>query len=185
MNQKSQKRKILRFLSGKINKEIDIFCIYQWIERCYFHEWCKLAVALGSHVPPNSLDQHFHKRLEYLLSECRSKLKEQNKQIELERPELHQPFTFTIKLQVSPEEATAWLNSISNRKLERALINNWHCNQEGYVSAQSVLWLYCWAKTGMGSEQAAQAAQSVFDRIFPFTYGFFDSRLDHEWARKM
>lgn len=82
MNKDSQKRKIQRFLKGKINKDIDGFCIYQWIERCYFHSWWELGHKLGSYIPPGSFNQDFHKRLEYLLTECRSKLREQATQIE-------------------------------------------------------------------------------------------------------
>ena len=71
MNEESQRRKILRLLKGKGPKDVDAFCIYQWVERCHYQGWWNLGVKLGSHVPPNSLDTHYHKRLEYLLSECR------------------------------------------------------------------------------------------------------------------
>jgi hypothetical protein len=72
MNAETQKRRIIRFLNGRNRDEIDTFCIYQWIDRCHFHGWYDLGLALASHVPPDSLDAHRHKRLDYLLSECRS-----------------------------------------------------------------------------------------------------------------
>ncbi len=75
MNKEKQRREILRFLKGKGNKDVDAFCIYQWIERCHFHGWWDIGIALAPSVPPNSLDQDYHKRLNYLLYECRSKLK--------------------------------------------------------------------------------------------------------------
>jgi len=77
MNQDYQYRQIKRFLKGKIKKDIDTFCIYQWIERCHFHGWWELGIRLGPSIPPNSLPQEYHKKVEYLLAECRSKLKEQ------------------------------------------------------------------------------------------------------------
>lgn len=77
MNQDYQCRQIQRFLKGRGKKDIDTFCIYQWIERCHFHGWWELGVRLGSSIPPNSLPQEYHKRVDYLLSECRTKLKEQ------------------------------------------------------------------------------------------------------------
>ena len=73
MNKESQKRKILNFINKKTAKDIDAFCIYQWIERCHFEGWWVLALSLS--VPPNSLNQDYHKRLNYLLSECRHNLK--------------------------------------------------------------------------------------------------------------
>ncbi len=87
MSRDSQKRKILRFLKGKGRKDIDAFCIYQWIDRCHFHGWWDLGVALGPSVPPNSLDEHYHKRLDFLLGECRSKFEALKKEfIELKNP---------------------------------------------------------------------------------------------------
>ena len=84
MNEENQRRKILRLLKGKGPKDVDAFCIYQWVDRCYFHGWWDLGAKLGSSIPPNSLTREYHKRLEYLLSECRSKLKDQF--VELKSP---------------------------------------------------------------------------------------------------
>jgi hypothetical protein len=71
MNKDRQKRQILRFLSKKYTAQVDVFTIYQWIDRCYFEQWRELAVALGALLPPNSLTDQYHKRVEYMLSECR------------------------------------------------------------------------------------------------------------------
>ena len=73
MNKESQRRKILSFFDKKANKDIDSFCIYQWIERCHFLGWWTLAVDLGAHVPPNSLNKDYHRRLDFILRECREK----------------------------------------------------------------------------------------------------------------
>ncbi len=89
-----------------------------------------------------------------------------------------------IKLKVDPEEAAYFLEAIDNNTFRKAINENWHVNKEGFVKAQSILWLFCWAKTGMGSKDTAYDVQSVFDAIFPFTYNFFESRVDLEWARQ-
>jgi len=72
-----QKRAIERFLKGIGTKNIDVFSLYQWIDRCYYQGWWDLACALGANIPPNSLILDYHKRLEFLLRECRTKLNEQ------------------------------------------------------------------------------------------------------------
>jgi hypothetical protein len=69
------RRQILSFLNGKGNRDIDTFSVYQWIERCHFEGWWELALSLTQNIPPNSLPQDYHKRLNYLLSDCRNKLK--------------------------------------------------------------------------------------------------------------
>jgi hypothetical protein len=74
MNSEIQLRKINRFLKGKGRKEIDAFCIYQWIDRCHFEGWWDAAVALGSCIPPNALNQDYQKRIEFLLGQCRNQI---------------------------------------------------------------------------------------------------------------
>jgi len=76
MNKEKRKRQIRMFLDGKGGKDVDAFCIYQWIERCHFHSWWDYALRLAPSVPPNSLDQHYHKRLDFLLTECRNNLEQ-------------------------------------------------------------------------------------------------------------
>lgn len=83
MNEATQKKQICRFLKGRIKKDVDTFCIYQWIERCHYQGWWDLGNSLGSHMPPNSLDVHYQKRLEYILSECRKNLKEQFAEVKM------------------------------------------------------------------------------------------------------
>jgi len=48
---------------------------------------------------------------------------------------------------------------------------------DGRVRAQSVLWLFCWAKTGMNSEEARQVSAQIFDEILPITFAKFDAVL--------
>jgi hypothetical protein len=82
MNRDREKREINKFLFGNTGIEVDAFPIYQWIERCYYEKWWELGQSLGACVPPNSLDDHFSKRLDYLLNECqqhRPKVEQQAK----------------------------------------------------------------------------------------------------------
>jgi hypothetical protein len=55
--------------------------------------------------------------------------------------------------------------------------------EDGRVPEESVNWLFCWAKTGMGSKAAAQDARRVFDTILPMSFAEYDRRVDHEYAR--
>lgn len=89
MNKDKQQRRIQRFLAGTGKKNVDTFCVYQWIERCHYEGWWDLGTALGSHVPPNSLAQDYHKRLDFLLRECRSKLNEQFVEIKPGSQKIH------------------------------------------------------------------------------------------------
>jgi len=185
MDEDIQRRKILQFLRGKYRKEVSPFGIYQWIEYCLYKKWWEIGFALGSYIPPNSLDQHFHKRLDYLLSECQRNSKEKVIPPQDKRKNGAYSYSFKTKLQIPIEKADRLIESINNAKFLRAKESNWRVDQNGNVRAQSILWLYCWAKTGMGSINSADRAQAVFDMLFPFTYGFLDSRIDHKWARKM
>lgn len=89
-----------------------------------------------------------------------------------------------VQLKLDIYDAGAWIQSVQNNKFQEAVNGNWFVDKSGNVRAQSVLWLYCWAVTGMGSIDTARDVQEVFDRIFPFTYNFFESKVDHEWARE-
>ena len=52
------------------------------------------------------------------------------------------------------------------------------------ATAQSICWLYCWAKTGQNSDKAAKQARRAFDAIFDRSYSWLDGRLRHENAQK-
>jgi len=80
MNNEVQRRKIIRFLKGKGHQEIDAFSIYQWIDRCHYQGWWEFAVALGPSIPPNSLNQDYQKRIEFLLGQCRNQIRQRKDQ---------------------------------------------------------------------------------------------------------
>jgi len=89
-----------------------------------------------------------------------------------------------IKIQVSRDEAENLMDTVFHKTFQKARKIHWRINEDGYIWPQSVLWLFCWAKTGMGSKKTAQASQQIFDKIFPFSYNFFNSRIPHNYARE-
>lgn len=88
-----------------------------------------------------------------------------------------------MQLLVSNAEAKRLVESIPHNTCVDASALHWSVSDQGNANAQSVLWLFCWAKTGMGSRRAADAAKAVFDQLFPVKFGEFDARVDHEYAR--
>jgi hypothetical protein len=88
-----------------------------------------------------------------------------------------------MKLLVTNAEALRLIQSIPHASCIEGSKNNWVVSDQGNATAQSALWLFCWAKTGMGSRKAAQAAKEVFDQIFPVKFVEFDARVDHQYAR--
>jgi len=79
MNESTQKRQIQRFLKGNDKRDIDAFCIYQWIERCHFQEWWEMAIELSPYITPGSLNTDYQKRLDFILKDCRIKQDASNK----------------------------------------------------------------------------------------------------------
>jgi predicted type IV restriction endonuclease len=89
-----------------------------------------------------------------------------------------------VHLKVSPEEALKELKTISHKTFQDVLRGNWHADDFGNVKAQSVCWLFCWAKTGMKSKKTAIASKEVFNKIFDIGYEDFDKKVDHKWAQE-
>lgn len=89
-----------------------------------------------------------------------------------------------MQLKVSVEEAQRQVVSIPHKSCVKGAVDNWKVDRHGNVRAQSVLWLFCWAKTGMNSEQARQASARVFDQILPVRFVDLDAALDHTYARE-
>uniref|UniRef100_A0A7V4XU88 Uncharacterized protein n=1 Tax=Acidobacterium capsulatum TaxID=33075 RepID=A0A7V4XU88_9BACT len=87
-------------------------------------------------------------------------------------------------LRVTAEEARKRLLSIPHSTCTKAIDEHWKVDQDGKVRAQSVLWLFCWAKTGMNSEEARRSSVLVFDTILSRSFASLDAVLDHQYARK-
>ena len=88
-----------------------------------------------------------------------------------------------MQLKKSTDEAKKLILSIPHKTCARAITENWKVGPDGRVQAQSVFWLFCWAKTGMNSEHARQVAIRVFDEILPISFAEFDAAVDHQYAR--
>ncbi len=88
-----------------------------------------------------------------------------------------------MHLKVSKEEALKQLRSIPHNSCRKAIERHWQVDGDGEVRAQSALWLFCWAKTGMNSEEARQVSVRVFDHLFPVSFAELDGVLDHAYAR--
>jgi len=87
-------------------------------------------------------------------------------------------------LRCPAREAQEALAAVPHKRFQDVLAGHWHVDADGAIDGRSVCWLYCWAKTGMGSLNAAEAAQQAFDQVVDVGYSLFDARVDHEWARE-
>jgi hypothetical protein len=90
-----------------------------------------------------------------------------------------------ISLIVSTEVAEKQLRSILHPICLQGITTRWRVNKDGTVPAQSVCWLFCWAKTGQRSEQARLASIRALDHILSKNFKELDAVLDHEYARKV
>jgi len=88
------------------------------------------------------------------------------------------------RLQGSAREAQVALEAVPHKRFQDVLAGHWQVDADGKIDGRSVCWLFCWAKTGMGSQTAAEAAQEAFDEVVDVSYSLFDARVDHEWARE-
>jgi hypothetical protein len=89
-----------------------------------------------------------------------------------------------VKLKISPEAARILILSIPHKTCAKALADHWRVRPDGSVATQSILWLFCWAKTGMNSAEARLVAAQVFDQLLPIAFNDCDRAIDHEYARK-
>jgi hypothetical protein len=89
-----------------------------------------------------------------------------------------------LKNTTSPSRVLQLLGSIPHATCQSAVGNHWIVAGIDHVRAQSVLWLFCWAKTGQGSERARLAAVEASNEIFSVPFDRFDKYIAHDWARK-
>ena len=90
-----------------------------------------------------------------------------------------------MRLDTTAERANALVASIPHKSCTKAIPTHWIIRSDGSVSAQAVLWLFCWAKTGMNSEDARTHALHAFNEILPVRFSDLDLLVDHAWARTM
>lgn len=84
MNERKQRSQIVRFLKRKRSRQVDVFCLYQWLDRCYYQRWWELGVRIAVYIPSGTLSPEYQKRVGFLALECRNKLNEEF--IELKNP---------------------------------------------------------------------------------------------------
>ncbi|MGA3095569.1 MAG: hypothetical protein ABSF25_03865 [Bryobacteraceae bacterium] len=95
-----------------------------------------------------------------------------------------QPLSGFMNLTVSNDEAIRLIDGIGHATCTAAASSRWHVTDRGKVRAQSMYWLFCWGKTGMGGPTAAREARHVFDSIFPVKFSRFDVLVPHAHARR-
>jgi len=93
------------------------------------------------------------------------------------------PQTIPLKLRVPFERAHQLLETVNHARFQAALHEHWKSDENGNIRPPSVLWLFCWAKTGMGSQHVAQEVRKIFDQIFEHSYQWLEARVTHEYAK--
>jgi hypothetical protein len=92
-----------------------------------------------------------------------------------------------MEMRLSYTASLKLLDSIPHAAFQKARENNWRLNPKSKIEPQSICWLFCWAKTGMGSEKAKRESEKVFDELFGKSkFLNFDLRIGHNcatWAR--
>ena len=88
-----------------------------------------------------------------------------------------------INVRVTTKKARELIGEIPHGSCQSGSQKHWVEGGTAGVTAQSICWLYCWAKTGMNSANAAQQSRQAFNQIFDRPYEWFDARVPHEWAR--
>jgi hypothetical protein len=99
----------------------------------------------------------------------------------LESTDLKEDLLHIIK---PADEVHKLLQSIPHSSCTNAIDRYWKVDHDGRVRAQSVLWLFCWAKTGMNSERARIRSEEVLNTVLPTTFKELDAALDHAYARR-
>lgn len=80
-----------------------------------------------------------------------------------------------LKMKVTEKEARQILQSIQHETCEEGVNTRWDI-RNGQPTAQSICWLFCWAATGQGSDEAMQEARRALDAIFDHSYDWLNGR---------
>jgi hypothetical protein len=88
-----------------------------------------------------------------------------------------------MKLNTTRAHALDLVSLIPHKTCANAIQEHWVVSDDGAVRPQSVLWLFCWAKTGMNSESARTEALRVFDEVLPIRFAALDRVVEHKYAR--
>ena len=80
-----------------------------------------------------------------------------------------------LQMKVTEQIALQILQSTQHGTCQSGITARWHISN-GQPTAQSICWLFCWAATGQGSDEAMQEARRAFDDIFDHPYDWLNSR---------
>jgi hypothetical protein len=89
-----------------------------------------------------------------------------------------------MRLLVPGNVARGRMSRVQHSTFQKALRTNWHVADDGSVSAQSLMWFYCWAATGLNSEAAMEDCRRIWNEIVPVKFGELDSPAFHAFARE-
>ncbi|MEO8927066.1 MAG: hypothetical protein ABI306_07865 [Caulobacteraceae bacterium] len=89
-----------------------------------------------------------------------------------------------MKMIVTPRRAQVFLGYIHHQVAQNGIETHCRIQPDGEATAASVLWLFCWAMTGMNSEPARDAAVEAFEKIFGLRFADVKRRIPHEWAQE-
>lgn len=87
-------------------------------------------------------------------------------------------------LKVDKDAADTILDSVSHQRFDTARASHWLV-EAGKVDGGSVCWLFCWATTGMGSENATYEAKQAFNKILKISFSEFDKRVGYSRAQQL
>lgn len=100
----------------------------------------------------------------------------------------------TLRHEVTPADGRAQILTIPHANCRHAVQRGrWRVLPGGVVAQPSLLWLFCWAKTGQGSPAARDVARAVFNAIIQpdppppvglTPYEWADGRIDHGDAKR-
>lgn len=93
------------------------------------------------------------------------------------------PGKFSLK--VDGPTAEKLLSQVTHSAFRKGFDKNWCVLKTAEVPAHSICWLFCWAKTGMNSEDTAKQIERIFNQIFDPGYTWLDSHIDHGTARRL
>lgn len=89
-----------------------------------------------------------------------------------------------ISLKIPFDQASRLIEGIDDPYCQQGRKNYWMPDDNTGVAAHSILWFYCWAKTGKGNNEIAEEAQNIFDEIFDCSYRDFDKMICHKTVTK-
>jgi hypothetical protein len=96
---------------------------------------------------------------------------------------MHSNIAHPMRLTVGVDQACKLVEQIPHDMCRSAAERHWNVADDRTVPEESVNWLFCWGKTGMGSRSAAEKAKRVFDASLPISFSCYDHLVDHEYAR--